>query len=72
MDVGDNFWLYINPVSKAIDSYRFRLENGHEGHFKWEGYRQFGHLKLATRRRSLDGRNYIKFENIRVGKFDLQ
>jgi hypothetical protein len=62
---GDVFWMYINRSTRLLDRWRFRLESGAEGDFRWSGWKRFGGILLSTERTSTKGEQ-ILFENIVV------
>ncbi len=67
---GDRYWLYIDPRTKLVQRWNFILEGGGKGDFYWQDYTDYGGIKLPLRRRSADGTMEIRFENIRVGRFE--
>ncbi|HXV62904.1 MAG TPA: hypothetical protein VEK15_19555 [Vicinamibacteria bacterium] len=62
---GDEFWVYVNRETGLVDRWRFRLESGFEGDYRWSGWQRFGGILLATERRSEAGET-IRFEDIFV------
>jgi hypothetical protein len=62
---GDVFWLYVNRSTRLLDRWRFKLESGAEGDFRWSGWKRFGGILLATERNSPKGEQ-ILFQNILV------
>jgi len=68
----NKFWISVGAQSKMVDGYRCYLPNGSQMFYKVDMYRQFGRLRLATRRTSLDGRTVMKFENIHIDKATVQ
>lgn len=63
---GDHYRLFIDPATKLVERWRYRLESGREGEFRWEEYQRFGPVMLARRRVAVDGSMEIRFENIVV------
>ena len=61
-----NYWIHVSSQTKQIDGYRYLTPAGTPIYYKLDLYRQFGPLRLATRRRSGDGRHLVMFENIKV------
>jgi hypothetical protein len=62
---GDEFWLYVNRKTRLLDRWRFKLQSGAEGDFRWTGWERFGGILLATTRVGLNGER-IEFEDIVV------
>ena len=62
---GDEFSIYVNRRSHLVDRWRFKLESGVEGDFRWSGWARFGGILLATERTGATGET-ILFENIVV------
>lgn len=63
---GDQYRLFINPRTKLVERWHYKLQSNHEGEFIWSDYKRFGRLLLPTRRKAVDGSFEIRFENIRV------
>lgn len=63
---GDQYWLWIDPVSFRIHGWRYKLESGREGAYLWENYQPFGAVTLPLRRVSEDGKRAIWFDKVRV------
>jgi hypothetical protein len=68
---GDRYWLYINPETKLVERWRYLLEGGNTGDFYWRDYTDYGPVKLPLRREAVGGGMEIRFENIRVGRFEV-
>jgi hypothetical protein len=62
---GDQFWLYVNRNTHLLDRWRFKLQGGTEGDFRWTGWERFGGILLATERVGATGER-ILFEDIIV------
>jgi hypothetical protein len=62
---GDQYWLYVNRKTRLLDRWRFRLETGNEGDYRWTRWERFGGILLATERVGASG-DRILFENILV------
>ena len=62
---GDQFWLYVNRKTRLLDRWRFRLQGGTEGDYRWRGWERFGGILLATERLGANG-DRILFEGIIV------
>ncbi|HEY7699376.1 MAG TPA: hypothetical protein VIE88_13220 [Vicinamibacteria bacterium] len=62
---GDQFWLYVNRNTHLLDRWRFKLQGGTEGDFRWTSWERFGGILLATERVSATGER-ILFEDIIV------
>lgn len=62
---GDEYWIYVNRSTHLVDRWRFRLEDGAEGDYRWSGWQRIGGILLATERRS-EGGETIRFEDIVV------
>ncbi|MCB9742537.1 MAG: hypothetical protein H6740_08060 [Alphaproteobacteria bacterium] len=68
---GDTYTLTFNGHTFDIMRWDFVLQSGREGAYTWEGYQQFGPLRLATLHRSIvDGAPseafVIRFEDVAV------
>lgn len=63
---GDQYWLWIDPVSFRIYGWRYKLESGREGVYLWENYQPLGAVTLPLRRVSEDGKRTIWFDKVRV------
>jgi hypothetical protein len=57
--------MYVNRATRILDRWKFRLESGAEGDYRWTGWRRFGGILLATERNGADGET-ILFENVVV------
>lgn len=68
----NKYWISVSSQSKMMEGYRYYLPNGLQSFYKVDMYRQFGRLRLATRRTSPDGRTVMKFENIHIDKSSVQ
>jgi hypothetical protein len=62
---GDEFWLYVNRKTRLLDRWRFKLQGGTEGDYRWSGWERFGGILLATERTGANG-DRITFENVIV------
>ncbi len=62
---GDQFWLYVNRKTRLLDRWRFKLQGGTEGDYRWAGWERFGGILLATERVGASGER-ILFENVLV------
>jgi hypothetical protein len=62
---GDQFWLYVNRKTRLLDRWRFKLQGGTEGDYRWSGWERFGGILLATERVGASG-DRILFEDILV------
>lgn len=62
---GDQFTAYVNRDTHLMDRWRFKLESGFEGDFRWSNWERFGGILLATERTGANGEK-INFENIIV------
>lgn len=63
---GDQYWLWIDPVSFRIQGWRYKLQSEREGAYLWENYQQFGAVRLPLRRVTEDGKRAIWFDKVRV------
>jgi hypothetical protein len=61
----DQFWLYVNRKTRLLDRWRFKLQGGTEGDYRWAGWERFGGILLATERLGATG-DRIAFEDILV------
>lgn len=61
----DQFWLYVNRKTRLLDRWRFRLQGGQEGDYRWTSWARFGGILLATERVGANGER-ILFEDILV------
>lgn len=62
---GDQFWVYVNRRTHLVDRWKFKLQGGSEGDFRWTEWKRFGGLMLATERLGPTGER-ILFEDIVV------
>jgi hypothetical protein len=62
---GDEFWAYVNRETHLMDRWKFKLESGTEGDFRWSNWQRFGGILLATERTGADG-EIISFQDIVV------
>ncbi len=62
---GDQFWLYVNRKTRLLDRWRFKLQGGTEGDYRWTGWERFSGILLATERLGANG-DRILFEDIIV------
>jgi hypothetical protein len=62
---GDEFWLYVNRNTRLLDRWRFKLQGGQEGDYRWTSWERFGRILLATERLGVNG-DRIVFEDILV------
>ena len=62
---GDEFWLYVNRKTRLLDRWRFKLQGGTEGDYRWAGWERFFGILLATERIGANGER-IAFEDIIV------
>lgn len=68
---GDQYWLFIDPETKRVAFWRFLLQSGRTGEYRWEEYEPAGPIILARTRRGADGAVGIRFENVRAGRFPV-
>ena len=61
---GDRYVLSIDPQTRAVTGWRFRLQSGREGAFVWSEPASAAGLQLTTRRESADGAVVIRFEDV--------
>jgi hypothetical protein len=62
---GDQYWLYVNRRTRLLDRWRFKLQSGAEGDYRWTGWERFAGILLATERLGANG-DRIVFEDIIV------
>jgi hypothetical protein len=59
MTPGDEYWHYIDRRTGRLKAWRFELQGGNRGHFRWKGYRRLqapaGSVRVATRKQSAGG-----------------
>jgi hypothetical protein len=65
MTPGDQFWLYVNRKTRLLERWRYRLQSGNEGDYRWTSWQRFGGILLATERMGANG-DRILFEDIIV------
>ena len=61
---GDEYWAYVNRETRLMDRFRFKLQGGAEGDYRWTKWRRYGGLLLATER--VSDTDLIRFEDILV------
>jgi hypothetical protein len=61
----DEFWLYVNRKTRLLDRWRFKLQGGTEGDYRWTNWERFGGILLATERVGAGG-DRILFQDIIV------
>jgi hypothetical protein len=62
---GDEYWAYVNRDTHLMERWKFKLESGFEGDYRWTRWHRYGGIRVATERIGNDER--IRFENIFVG-----
>ena len=63
---GDQYWAYVNRETHLMDRFRFELESGAKGDYRWGRWHRHKGLLFATERRSDD--EVIRFEDIAVAE----
>lgn len=67
---GDRYWLYVDRETGRLKRWRFQLENGRTGHFRWTGYRTLGTsgdtIRFATRKEAVGGPVAILTDSVRA------
>ena len=61
---GDQYWAYVNRETHLMERWKFKLEGGAEGDYRWTNWHRYGGIRVATERTSED--EVIRFENIVV------
>lgn len=61
---GDRYTLELDAESAAVRAWRFRLQSGGEGHYRWVDPVEAGPLRLFTRRESVSDGKVIRFEDV--------
>jgi len=61
---GDQYWAYVNRETHLMDRWKFKLEGGAEGEYRWTNWHRYGGIRVATERVSVD--EVIRFEDIVV------
>ena len=61
---GDQYWAYVNRETHLMDRFRFKLQGGAEGTYRWTKWFRYGGLLIATERAS--DTEVIRFEDILV------
>ena len=68
-DVGrspdDQYWAYVNRDTHLMERWKFKLEGGAEGDYRWTRWHRYGGIRVATERVGNDER--FRFEDIFVG-----
>lgn len=62
---GDEYWAYVNRDTHLMDRFKFKLESGFEGDYRWTRWHRYGGIRVATQR--IGGDERIRFENIYIG-----
>ena len=62
---GDEYWAYVNRDTHLMERWKFKLESGFEGDYRWTRWHRYGGIRVATERIGNDER--IRFEDIFVG-----
>lgn len=62
---GDQYWAYVNHKTHLMDRWKFKLEGGTEGDYRWTGWQRHGGLRVATER--MGAEETIRFEDIYIG-----
>lgn len=47
---GDTFSVFVDPKTHLVDRWRFKLQSGYEGDFRWTDWETFDGIRLATKR----------------------
>jgi hypothetical protein len=63
---GDQYWAYVNPKTHLMDRWKFKLEAGAEGEYRWTGWQRHGGIRIATER--VGAEEVIRFEDVYVGE----
>jgi hypothetical protein len=61
---GDRYTLELDAESAAVRAWRFTLQSGRQGHFRWVDPVEAGPLRLFTRRESEPAGTVIRFEDV--------
>jgi len=63
---GDRYWLYVDPETKLVRRWRFRLQGSREGDYLWNDYTDFDSIRLSLSKPAVDGTSEIRFEHVQV------
>jgi len=59
---GDRYWVFVDSDSHEVVGWRYRLQSGHDGIYRWEGVKTIGPLRLPTIKRAMHNSHVIRFE----------
>lgn len=62
---GDQYWAYVNRETHLMDRWKFKLEAGFEGEYRWTRWQRYGGVRVATER--VGAEEVIRFEDIFIG-----
>lgn len=62
---GDEYWAYVNRDTHLMERWKFKLQGGFEGDYRWTRWYRYGGIRVATERVGNDER--IRFDDIFVG-----
>lgn len=62
---GDQYWAYVNRKTHLMDRWKFQLQGGAEGVYRWTGWQRYGGVLVATER--IGAEETIRFEDIYIG-----
>ena len=61
---GDRYTLDLDAESSAVRGWRFELQSGAQGHYRWVDPEDAGPRRLFTRRESVDDGKVVRFEDV--------
>ena len=64
---GDQYWAYVNRESRFMDRWKFKLESGAEGDYRWTRWHRYGGIRVAVERIGND--EVIRFEDVVIAAF---
>jgi hypothetical protein len=62
---GDQYWAYVNRKTHLMDRWKFKLQGGTEGDYRWTGWQRHGGIRVASER--VGAEETIRFEDIFIG-----
>lgn len=65
----NQYLAFINPETGLMERwYHFSREGAEPSRYNWQKWTQFGPIKLATEKPTLDGQAMIRFDNVMVSE----
>ena len=60
----DQYWAFIDPETSLMRKWKFLLQDGDEGSYDWNNWKNYGALKFSDQKSDPGGKRTIKTEKI--------